>query len=44
MTIATLRTGDHFGLIDESAGETAQVIDTWVREKTGELSVAPAIS
>jgi thioesterase domain-containing protein/acyl carrier protein len=27
-------TGDHFGLIDESASETAQVIDTWVREKS----------
>jgi thioesterase domain-containing protein/acyl carrier protein len=29
-------TGDHFGLVDESAGETAQVIDAWVREHTGE--------
>jgi acyl transferase domain-containing protein/NADPH:quinone reductase-like Zn-dependent oxidoreductase/acyl carrier protein len=43
-------TGDHFGVIDESAGETAQVIDAWVREKTGEpagdllTSGDPAIS
>jgi len=29
-------TGDHFGLIDESASCTAQAIDTWVRETIGE--------
>jgi len=30
--------GDHFGLIDRSASRTAQAIDTWVRETTGEAS------
>nr|MDQ3935474.1 type I polyketide synthase [Actinomycetota bacterium] len=29
-------TGHHFGVIDETASETARVIDAWVGEKTGE--------
>jgi pimeloyl-ACP methyl ester carboxylesterase len=35
-------TGHHFGLIDEAAGETARVIDAWIRETTGESELAAA--
>jgi polyketide synthase 7 len=37
-------TGDHFGVIDGSASETAQAIDAWVREKTGERRAAGAVA
>lgn len=35
-------TGHHFGLIDESASESARAIDAWVREKTDEPQSVPA--